>query len=581
MVDFIFKDISSFDEDFFESDRSISFIGTGSLGGKASGLVSISDILRSEINTSDFQSIEICIPKMVVILTDVFDSFMQENNLYETALSDASDDMIALSFQKANLPFRILGVLRTFISGIHSPLAIRSSSLLEDSLSMPFAGIYGTKMTPNNQHDVDTRFRKLTEAIKYVYASTYFRAAKDYIHTTKYKTEDEKMAVIIQEIAGSRYEDRFYPEISGVARSYNYYPTGHSKPEDGVVNLALGLGKTIVDGGFSWSYSPEYPKSGPPFNSSDDMIKNTQTEFWAVNMGAPPEYDPVSETEYMVQKNLSYAEEDGTLRHLVSTYDVDSDRFWTGLSGNGPRVLNFAPVLVAESFPLNKLIKTVLHVCENAVKSPVEIEFAVTLSHDVQRFGFLQLRPVRVFEDATDNPAEEAAGDRIFISSGTVLGNGMIDNITDIVYADIPNPDAKISYQVASEVEMFNRKLVNENRPYLMIGYGRWGTSDPAAGIPVRWQQISGVKVIVEVSVRSANVEMSQGSHFFHNLTSFRVIYFSLPAGTEIIFDRCWLSNQIVVEEMKYTKHIRTKGKLLIKADGRTGRGEVLKPIEK
>lgn len=577
MADFIYKDISSFDEDFFESDIPISYIGTGLLGGKAKRLAFINETLNSEINPSDYPGIELCIPKMVVILSDVFDTFMQQNNLYEIALSDTSDERIAMAFQKADLPFKIPGILRTFISKIHSPLAIRSSSILEDSMLEPFAGIYGTKMTPNNQIDTDTRFRKLIEAIKFVYASTYFKAAKDYIKATKHQTGDEKMSVIIQEVIGNAHHNRFYPEISGTARSYNYYSTGHAKPEDGVVNLALGLGKTIVDGGSSWFYSPSFPKSCPPFNSINDMLKLTQTEFWSINMGTPPEYDPIKETEYLVKKDLLCAEADGTLQHIASTYDVSSDRVWMGLSGKGPRILNFAPILVGESFPLNRLIKRLLLACEKATQTLVEVEFAVTLTDNKKRFGFLQVRPIALSSEKIDIPSEETAGNDVFISSNHVMGNGTVNSIRDIIFADFQNFNTKTAFLIADEIETLNRKLLNENKSYLLIGYGRWGTSDPSSGIPVQWQQISGAKVIVEVPIEQAYIEMSQGSHFFHNVTSFQVIYFSMSPGSAQQFDKDWLNKQKIVEEKKFVRHLRSENELLVKADGRTGKGIIFK----
>ncbi|MBN2350407.1 MAG: hypothetical protein JXJ22_16335 [Bacteroidales bacterium] len=577
MVDLIYNDISDFNEHFFESGKPISYIGAGFMGGKAKGLVSINDNLLSEINPSDFPDIETGIPKMVVILTDVFDAFMEQNNLYEIALSDAPDDRIAIAFQKAELPFKILGILRTFISKIHTPLAIRSSSLLEDSLNEPFAGIYGTKMTPNNQFDVDIRFNKLIEAIKFVYASTFFHAAKDYIKATKHKTEDEKMAVIIQEVVGSKHSDRYYPEISGVARSHNYYSSGNSKPEEGIVNLALGLGKTIVEGGFSWPYVPSYPKSVPPFNSISDMLKYTQTEFWAVNMGKTPEYDPINETEYLVKNGLECAENDNTLKHIASTYDVESDRTWIGLSGGGPRILNFAPILVAESVQLNNLIKKILQVCEKTFNAPVEIEFAVNLSEQVKRFGFLQVRPIAVSSKIINISDEEIMGEQVLISSENVLGNGSLVAIKDIIFADFKDFSNQTSCQVASEIQELNHKMVSENCPYLLIGYGRWGTSDPAAGIPVQWNQISGTRAIVEVPVEQFFFEMSQGSHFFHNVTSLKIFYFSLTPGTNYNFDENWLLKQKIVEEKKYVKHILTKNELIIKVDGRKRKGIIIK----
>ena len=437
-------------------------------------------------------------------------------------------------------------------------------------------------MTPNNQHDADTRFRKLIEAIKFVYASTFFKTAKEYRRATGHDVMDEKMAVIIQEVVGTRHRDRFYPEISGVARSYNFYSFGHAEPEHGVVNLALGLGKTIVDGGFSWYYSPAYPQTGPPFNSTTDLIKNTQTVFWAVNMGKPPAYDPVKETEYLVRKNLEDAEADGTLRHIVSTYDVASDRIWPGQSGKGPRILTFAPLLYLEDIPFNALIKDLLAVFEEELGVPVEIEFAMTFSQDRGpeyscRFGFLQVRPMVVSTEEINISDEEYFGENVVIASTRVLGNGVIRSIRDIVYVDPSGIGSGSAYQVAEELSVINRKLTEEDRPYILIGFGRWGTSDPTAGVPVQWGQISNARVIIETSQEEVYTEMSQGSHFFHNVTSFKVLYFSIPytdiqkGSGKINWD--WVLDQDHVEKNGFVRYIRVKEPVTAKVDGRSGKG--------
>jgi hypothetical protein len=572
------KTIVKFDRFFFESDHPIAYIGKGSFGGKAKGLVLIQDILDTKLNKNKFPGFTINIPKMIVICTGMFDAFMQLNDFDH--ISDLSDDRIAQAFQKADLPFEMLGDLRTIVSNVRAPLAIRSSSMLEDAMYEPFAGIYGTKMTPNNQYDIDVRFSKLVEAIKFVYASTYFKAARDYMDATRHKIEDEKMAVIIQEVVGSRHNEKFYPEISGVARSYNFYSFGHAKPENGVVNLALGLGKTIVEGGTSWSYSPSFPEAGPPFNSTGDMLKQTQTKFWAVNMGRPPEYNPVKETEYLVQKSLVEAETDGTLRNIVSTYDASSDRVWIGQSGKGPRILTFAPILIMKDIPLNDLIRELLVICEEELKAPVEIEFAMTFSNDKKlkfpyRFGFLQVRPMVVSTEEVSILSGELNNENVLTTSESVLGNGVIHSIKDIVYVDPNEFETKSASQIAFEVAALNRKLVNENRPYILIGFGRWGTSDPSAGIPVQWGQISGAKVIVEASLADEYTEMSQGSHFFHNVTSFKVCYFSIPFKGPYKIDWDWIAKQELIEETRFIKHIRTNKPLRVKVDGRTGRGVI------
>lgn len=500
---------------------------------------------------------------------------MRKNDLYKIADSGLPDDRIALTFQKAELPFGILGDLRTLISNVKSPLAIRSSSMLEDAIHEPFAGIYSTKMTPNNQSDIDTRFNKLIEAIKLVYASVYFKSARDYMAATSHKIEEEKMAVIIQEIVGQRHGDHYYPEVSGVARSYNFYPFGNAKPENGVVNLAFGLGKTIVDGGISWVFSPALPKESPPYGSIGEILKQTQTEFWNVNMGKPPAYDPINETEFMNRENIVTAEPDDTLRFVASTYVADSGRISIGVGSQGPRVINFAYLLVLNDIPINKLIKTLLSLCEEALNTPVEIEFAITFNPT--RFGFLQVRPMVVSSDEITVVDEDMTGDNILIASNNVLGNGINNNIEDIVYVNPEIFETKFTPQIAEELEQINKELVNQHRPYLLIGFGRWGSSDPWLGIPVNWGQVSGAKAIVETALENLNVEFSQGSHFFHNLTSFNVSYFSVKISDPYKIDWEWLRKQHLEKETKFVRHVSLAAPLIVKVDGRSGRGSIYK----
>lgn len=567
--------IPQFTEKFFDSGEPITCLGSGEYGGKANGLIFLNEMLKSKFNSNDFPSFTVNIPTMTIIPTDVFDEFMRKNDLYQIAYSDLPDDRIALAFQKADLPFGVLGGLRTLITKVKSPLAIRSSSMLEDALHEPFAGIYSTKMTPNNQGDTDTRFSKLVEAIKLVYASIYFKAAKDYIAATEHKTEEEKMAVIIQEIVGNRYSDRYYPELSGVAKSYNFYPFGNAKPEDGVVNLAFGLGKTIVDGGLSWVYSPKLPKESPPYGSIGELLKQTQTDFWAVNMGKPPSYDPIKETEFMLEENITVAEPDDTLRFVASTYIPDSGRLSIGVGNPGPRVINFGYLLVLNDIPLNNLIETLLKSCEEELKTPVEIEFAVTFNP--LRFGFLQVRPMVVSSDKVEVTEEDLLDENILVASRNVLGNGINDTIKDIVYVKPESFEAKHTNQIATELESINKILVNLHRPYLLIGFGRWGSSDPWLGIPVNWGQVSGAKAIVETAMENLNVEFSQGSHFFHNLTSFNVSYFSVKISDSYKIDWDWLSKQHVEYETDFVRHVSLSSALQTKVDGRSGRGTINK----
>ena len=557
------------------SDGRSYLIGTGSLGGKAQGLAFIQEHLEKNYKSTDFPHIEFEIPTLATICTDVFDAFMAQNDLYEIAYSDESDDRIAHAFQQAELPFEVLGYLRSIVSWHNTPLAVRSSSLLEDRLYLPFAGVYATKMTPNNQFSVDERFNKLVEAIKFVYASTYFKSAKDYIRATKHNIQDEKMAVTIQEVIGKQFGKRFYPELSGVARSYNFYPMGRAKPEEGVVSLALGMGKTVVDGGITWTHSPAYPKVDPPYRTVSELLKQSQTEFWAVNMGDAPDYDPINETEYMLLENLTAAEADQSLRYLASTYNPYSDRLVLGISSAGARVLNFAPLLVLEELPLNKLLLNMLAICEEALNGPVEIEFAMTFNPN--RFGFLQVRPMAVFSDEVDIQDEELHGEEVLASSNIVLGNGVLNDILDIVYVERENFTFKNSRAIGLELAKMNRTLVEEGRPYLLVVYGRLGTTDPWLGIPVNWGQVSGAKVVVEATPENVTVELSQGSHFFHNINSLGVQYFSIPPRGAYNIDWDWLDKQAVINETQFLRHVRLAAPLLIRVDGRQSRGVIHK----
>jgi len=570
--------IPKFDREFFTSDKDFSFIGQGSLGGKASGLINISQVMAERYNPDEFPGISLSIPRMTVLRTNLFDSFMETNKLYDLAMSEDSDVRLAHAFQQADLPATIAGDLYALISGVHTPLAVRSSSLLEDAMYEPFAGIYATKMTANNQFDKESRFRKLIEAIKFVYSSVYFKQAKDYFKATRHQLPDEKMAVIIQEVVGRRHDKRYYPDISGVARSYNFYTSGHARPEDGVVNLALGLGRIIVDEGIAWSYSPSYPRANPPYNSIDELMKQTQTHFWSVNMGELPFYDPAKETEYLVKLDLNEAQKDKTLKFLASSYDRQSDRIYPGPSSTGPNILNFAPLLVMNQIPLNDLIKKLLKICEEGVNSPVEIEFALTLDPDKgvpARFGFLQVRPMVVSHEEVNISPEELTSELAIVSSESVLGNGIVNYLHDIIFVKPEKFEAKYTRQIAAEVEQLNEAIKKSDRKYILIGFGRWGSADPWLGIPVDWGQISGAKIIVECTLPEMNVDLSQGSHFFHNLSSFQISYFSVKHTRKYQIDWDWLKKQETIGETEFVKHIKLPEPVKVKVDGRTGRGVI------
>lgn len=566
-----------FDRRFFESREDFTLIGSGALGGKAQGLARIKRMLDEEWRPGEHPDCEGNIPRLAVLATDSFDRFMNENALWDVARSCDSDERIAHAFQKGSLPAAIVGDLRALVERVRQPLAVRSSSLLEDAIARPFAGVYATKMIPNNQLDAESRFRGLTEAIKFVYASTFFAGARDYLAATGGEAA-EKMAVVIQEVVGRRHGDRFYPDVSGVARSWNFYATGHARPEDGTVGLALGLGKTIVEGDIVWNYSPISPRANPPVASARDLLKQTQTRFWAVNMGKPPAYDPVLETEYLVQNGLLEADEDGVLRYLASTYDPGSDRLSIGTGASGARVLTFAPLLVLEELPLNAALRVLLELAEHALEDAVEIEFAVTIDparSPPARIGFLQARPLLVAKQAVEVPRESLDGADVLVASESALGNGVIEDLLDVVYVRPRSLDLAHSRRIAQEIETINRDLAAAGRRYVLIGFGRWGSSDPWLGLPVRWPQISGARVVVEASLPQAEADPSQGSHFFHNLMSFGVCYFTVRHTGPHVIDWAWLDAQPAAIETEFVRHVRLTAPLRVEVDGRSSRGVI------
>ncbi len=544
------------------------------IGGKAKGLLIVYDVV-SQLNHSYFPSIKIGIPDMVVLGTSVFDVFMERNQLFQIALSSASNDRIAHAFQKAELPFEILGDLRILIEKWSMPLAIRSSGLLEDTLHQPFAGVYQTKMIPNNATELEVRFQKLVEAIKYVWSSTYFNLAKDYAQVVGFDIRKEKMAIIIQKMVGKRHENRYYPELSGVARSYNFYPYKPARPEDGVVSLALGLGKTVVDGNKTWTYSPQYPKSPPPFKTTDAILQETQSDFWYVNMGETQAYNPIDEIEYMRLENLTVAEKDNVLDHLASTFDLESERVSIGLGLRGPRILTFAPLLTLQTIPVNEVIKKMLKMFTDYFSQPVEIEFAMTFQPDC--FHLLQVRPMRLYDDKLQIEEADLFGNHLIAASKSVLGNGMLADITDIVYVKPEQFMMKYSREVAEELENHNQHLLQANRPYILIVFGRLGTQDPWLGVPIAWGKICAAKVIIETSKENRNIELSQGSHYFHNINSLDVKYFSIPFSQTFRIDWDWLESQTTIVEKRFTKHVRCEKPLIVKVDGKKGWGIILR----
>jgi hypothetical protein len=557
----------------FDPAQRLSRLGGGELGGKARGLMQASEVLARRAPELERLGIPVDVPALVAIGTGAFDAFLERNRLLELVAGEPSDDAVRSAFQQASVPAELVGDLAALAAEARIPLAVRSSSLLEDALGQPFAGVYGTKMIPGNQVQPQARLRSLLDAVKFVWASVFFEEARAYRRAVG--AQGEKMAVLVQEVVGRSHGDRFYPDLSCVARSLDFYPQGRSKPEDGIVHLALGLGKTIVDGDLCWSFSPAHPEVGPPFGSVRELVGATQTRFWAVNTGPPPAYDPMTETEYLVRPGLAEAESDGTLRHAASTYDPGSDRLVPGTGRIGPRVLDFAPILRYREVPLAAEVRALLDVCAGELGAPVEIELALSLPPRVpRRLGLLQVRPLAVGREAVEVPEEELAG--AVVASRAALGNGRWQ-VRDLVWVDPDRFETAKTPAIAEEIASLNRGLLAGGRPYLLIGFGRWGSSDPWLGIPVRWDQISGARAIVESGLPGLNPEPSQGSHFFHNLSSFQVGYLTVRPGLSGNIDWDWIRRQTVQyplhNETVHVRHARLASPLEIAVDGRSGRG--------
>ena len=567
---------------FFEDYSRFSQIDNGSIGGKARGLAFMDRMLSRYLDDDSFHGMRISIPRTLVIGTDVFDSFMSQENLKDYAMHENSDAHLANTFIRANLPPRILGDLNEFIRHESQPLAVRSSSMLEDSLYQPFAGIYATKMIPNDQIGVNLRFLNLVNAIKYVYSSTYTARAKSYIQSSGNNIENEKMAVAIQKVVGRRHGSMFYPDFSGVARSFNYYPAGGTAPSDGVVNLAVGLGKTIVDGGISLSFSPSCPGVLPQFGSVDDMFHYSQREFYAVAMNQLSSLSFADEAQYLVKGDIITAEKDGVLDYIASTWSADNEALYEGINIRGPRIITFAHILKNNVIPLVETIRFIIKLCEDSMGTPVEIEFAVNMGQGdpvKSEMYILQVRPMVAPVFNPDLVIDENERGNALCYSTSVMGNGMIDGICDIVYVGKSGFDPAGSAAIAAEISAINRSLVNEKRPYLLIGPGRWGTSDPWLGIPVQWEHVSGARVFVETGFPGRIIEPSQGSHFFQNMTSLGIGYFSCVHGKKSdLLDEDWLASRQPFFETDHVRHIRLDSSIAIRIDGRTGRGIIEKP---
>lgn len=572
--------ITDFEKESFDPQSSFARIGGGSLGGKARGLGFLNLIINNNNLREQFENINIYVPPAVVLTTEVFDLFIEENHLSDFLQSSEDDIEIFNKFINAKkFPRKILHQLEDFLELMNTPLAVRSSSLLEDSQYHPFAGVYKTYMIPNNHPNPRIRLEELVLTIKKVYASTYTKVARDYINLTSYRLEEEKMAVIIQKMIGNNYNNKFYPDFSGVAKSYNFYSIPPQKQTDGIVSIALGLGKTVVEGGNTVRFCPKYPTDLIQFYSIKDSLINSQRDFYALPMDKIPEEEYSKVDEILKKYKIDEAEKDGTLNLIASTYSAENDMITDGLSRSGPRVITFAPILKYGYFPLSNIMKLLLELGSWGMGTPIEIEFAVDMSSSKKEFGLLQMRPFVLNYDEDELNVDEFSNEDLICYSEQVMGNGLINDVYDIVLVDFNIFERTNSREVADEVTYFNSKLVADKRPYLLVGVGRWGTKDPWLGIPVTWEQIAGARAIIESSFKDISVEPSQGSHFFHNIISFSIAYLSIDLYKQKgLLDWGWLLEQPAEEKKNYTRLLHYENPIIIKMNGKKNKGIVIKP---
>ena len=574
--------VAIYKKERFDEYSNFARIGDGSLGGKGRGLAFIGAMIKRYPKLEQ-ENFEVNIPKTVVICTDIFDEFMETNELYPVALSDVDNDTILKYFLRASLPSRLIEDLMAFSEVVKGPIAIRSSSLLEDSHYQPFAGIYSTYMIPKHE-DKYEMLRSLSDGIKAVYASVFYRDSKAYMTATSNLIDQEKMAVVLQEVVGTQYGDHYYPTISGVARSLNFYPIGNEKAEDGIANIALGLGKYIVDGGLTLRFSPRHPHNILQMSTTDFALRETQTRFYALdlNPGNLANKFSVDDAFNLKKLTLKDADADGSLKFITSTYDPYDMIIRDGYYPGGRKILSFVNVLQHDVFPLASTLDQLLQIGQKEMGRPVEIEFAINMNKQDPRkasFFLLQIRPIVDNKEVMNEDLSVIQPEDTILSSTSVLGHGIINDVHDIIYVKTGAFNAANNQLIAYEIEKMNRQFTGTDKNYVLVGPGRWGSSDPWLGIPVKWPHISNAKVIVECGLENYRVDPSQGTHFFQNLTSFGVGYFTInPFKGEGWFDESYLNQMPAIEETEYLRHVRLESPMIIKMDGKRSLGVVMKP---
>lgn len=573
--------VAIYKRDRFDEYSNFARIGNGSLGGKGRGLAFIGTMLN-RYPQIHYSNLDITIPHTVVICTDIFDEFMESNDLYPFALSDASDEEILERFLDAQLPESLLEDLQTFLKVVKTPIAVRSSSLLEDSHYQPFAGIYSTYMVPRVDEGNEETLNYLRSAIKAVYASVFYRDSKAYMTATSNLIDQEKMAVVLQETVGTAYGDRLYPIMSGVARSLNFYPIGDETAEEGIANVAFGLGKYIVDGGLTLRFSPAHPHNILQISETDMALKETQTRFYALDLKNHGKDFSVDDAFNLLKLNVKEAVADNSLKYVASTYDAYDQMLHAGVYPEGRKVVTFAGILENDAFPIAEALSRILEVGQKEMGRPIEIEFAVNTSPDDDAkaiFYLLQIRPIVDAKNEVKEDLTAIAPEETIIHCSSVLGQGIINDVFDVVYVKTKDYNAQNNGLIAREIEKLNRTFAEKDGGYVLIGPGRWGSSDPWLGIPVKWPHISQARVIVECGLDNYRVDPSQGTHFFQNLTSFGVGYFTInPYCSDGFLDSEYLDSLEAVYETEFIRCVHLENPAVIKMNGRKGIGVVLKP---
>ncbi len=574
--------IAEYNRDRFDEYLIFTRIGDGGLGGKARGLAFVDSLLKKHRLLEKYPDTIITIPRTVVLSTDVFDDYMEDNNLHYIAMSDRPDEEILHAFVSARLPFRIHEDLLAFINVVRNPIAIRSSSLLEDSHYQPFAGIYNTFMIPKVENNERLMIETLSHAIKCVYASVFYKNSKAYMEATRNVIDQEKMAIVLQEVTGKQYGSRFYPSVSGVARSINFYPIPPEKSSEGIADIALGLGKYIVDGGLTLRFSPAHPDRIIQLSTPQNALRETQKLFLALDLKEGSFKPSTDDGINLLKLPVTEAEQDGNLRFAGSTYDPQNNTLREGTYHKGKKVITFANILKHKQFPLAEILQELLDKGSRAMSKPIEIEFAVNL--DVPKgqpriFSFLQIRPIVEHKDASKINLDDIDKKDIILMSDMALGNGEIRGMADLIYVKPETFNAANTREIALRIEAFNQEFLNKRLNYILIGPGRWGSTDPWLGIPVKWPQISAARLIVESGLENYRIDPSQGTHFFQNLTSFHVGYFTINDFiNEGYYDLEYLNSLPVVYEDEYLRHVRFGKEAVIRIDGRKSKGVLFKP---